>query len=101
MTTNTTTKKHQPITPRKQPLRRCVGCGQMEDKRSLTRINKSKEGVINIDPTNKQHGRAAYLCLDHACLQKAKKTKGIERSFKCAISAEIYDELAKQLEVVL
>jgi len=73
----------------------------MKDKKSLTRIARNKEGAIYIDPTRKQHGRAAYLCLDIDCLKKAKKSKGLERSFKCSVSLEIYEELAKQLEVVL
>jgi len=61
----------------------------------LTRISKSKDGDVNIDPTGKQHGRAAYLCADFTCFQKAKKSKGLERSFKSSIPAEIYEELAK------
>jgi len=73
----------------------------MIDKRTLIRIARSKEGAINIDPTSKMQGRAAYLCFSTVCLQKAKKSKGLERSFKASIPPEIYVQLAEHLEVFL
>ena len=65
----------------------------MKDKATLTRVALDKAGVISIDPTGKMHGRAAYLCPGGECLQKAKKSKGLERSFKRSVSPEIYDKL--------
>jgi len=73
----------------------------MIDKRTLIRIARSKEGAINIDPTAKMHGRAAYVCKSVACLQKAKKSKGLERSFKASIPPDIYVKLEEHLEMVL
>ena len=91
-----TTKKPQ-LKTRRQPLRRCVGCGEMKDKAALTRVALDKTGAINIDPTSKMPGRAAYLCHGRECLQKAQKSKGLERSFKRAVSPEIYEKLAENL----
>lgn len=82
---------------KKIPLRKCSGCGEMKDKRELVRIVKSPEGVISVDITGKKNGRGAYICKSSACLLKAKKSRHIERSFQCAISDEIYEELSNQL----
>jgi len=69
----------------------------MKEKSILVRIARNKEGIISIDPTLKMHGRAAYLCKDTACLAKAQKSKGLERSFKHSIPSEIYVQLEEQL----
>ena len=84
-------------TVKKIPQRQCIGCGQMKDKKELIRILKTQDGSIVIDATGKKNGRGAYICPDEECLQKAFKTKGLERSFKMAIDQSIYDELKKEL----
>ncbi|MGN0320484.1 MAG: RNase P modulator RnpM [Lachnospira sp.] len=84
-------------TGKKIPQRQCIGCGQMKDKKELIRILKTQDGSIVIDATGKKNGRGAYICPDEECLQKAFKTKGLERSFKMAIDQSIYDELKKEL----
>ena len=84
-------------TGKKIPQRQCIGCGQMKDKKELIRILKKQDGSIVIDATGKKNGRGAYICPDEECLQKAFKTKGLERSFKMAIDQSIYDELKKEL----
>ena len=44
------------------------------------------------------NGRGAYICPDLECLKKAVKNKGLERSFKQAIPAEVYEALEKEME---
>jgi len=82
---------------KKVPLRMCVGCGEMKDKRDLTRIVKSKEGEISLDPTGKKSGRGAYICPSSECLKKARKSRRIEKSFAAKIPDEVYDALEKEL----
>ena len=77
--------------------RRCCGCYQMKPKRELIRVVRSPEGVFSFDRTGKANGRGAYLCLDSACLQTLRKKRGLERSFKCSVPAEVYNELEQQL----
>lgn len=84
-------------TVKKIPQRKCIGCGQMKDKKELIRILKTQEETIVIDTTGKKNGRGAYVCANEDCLAKAFKTKGLERSFKMAIDESIYDELKKEL----
>ena len=81
---------------KKVPMRQCVGCGEMKSKKEMMRILKTAEGAIVLDVTGKKNGRGAYLCKTEECLKKARKTKGIERSFKMSIPAEVYDNLEKE-----
>lgn len=45
-------------------------------------------------------GRGAYLCPSPACLKKAQKNRALERAFDVPIPAEIYEQLAAELEVL-
>ena len=79
------------------PKRTCIGCNEVKLKKELIRIVKNKEGEIFVDKTGKANGRGAYICDDIECLEKAIKTKRLERSFETQISNEIYDELRKTI----
>lgn len=84
--------------PKKAPMRKCVGCGEMKPKKELRRIVRSPEGEISIDLTGKKSGRGAYLCASSDCLAKAEKGKRLERAFECKIEPEIYRALAASLQ---
>lgn len=75
------------------PQRTCIGCNTTKNKNELIRIVKNKENEINIDKTGKMNGRGAYICDDIKCLEKAIKTKKLERVFEAQISEEIYENL--------
>ena len=81
---------------KKIPMRQCVGCGEMKDKKERMRILKTAEGPIVLDMTGKKNGRGAYLCKSAECLQKARRNKGLERSFKMSIPEEVYETLEKE-----
>lgn len=81
---------------KKIPMRQCVGCGEMKSKREMMRVLKSAEGPIVLDMTGKKNGRGAYLCISGECLAKARKNKGLERSFKMSIPDEVYDSLEEE-----
>ncbi len=81
---------------KKIPMRQCVGCGEMKDKKEMMRILKTAEGPIVLDMTGKKNGRGAYLCKSAECLQKARRNKGLERSFKMSIPEEVYETLEKE-----
>ena len=81
---------------KKIPMRQCIGCGEMKSKKELIRIIRTPEGEIVLDKTGRQNGRGAYICDDAECFKKARKNKGLERSFKQSINAEIYDALEKE-----
>lgn len=78
---------------KKMPQRTCMGCNIKKDKNDLIRIVKSKEGEINLDRTGRANGRGAYICDNIDCLEKAIKTKRIEKVFETKIEDEIYNKL--------
>lgn len=83
---------------RKIPQRQCVGCRIMKDKKALVRIVKTPEGEICVDATGKKSGRGAYICPNAECLQKARKSRALERAFEAAIGPDIYEALQAQIE---
>ena len=83
---------------RKIPMRKCVGCQEMKSKKEMLRILKTAENEFVLDATGRKNGRGAYLCFSKECLEKARKNKGRERSFKQAIPKEVYENLEKELE---
>ena len=83
---------------KKIPLRQCVGCGEMKPKKEMMRVVRPEDGKFALDATGKMNGRGAYVCKNRDCLKKAHKNKGLERSFKMNIPAEVYDSLEKEFE---
>ena len=89
-----------PRMSKKIPLRQCVGCGEMKSKKEMMRVLKTTEGPIVLDMTGKKNGRGAYLCKSAECLKKARKNKGLERSFKMSIPDEVYEELEREFSEI-
>lgn len=83
---------------KKIPVRQCVGCGEMKNKKDMMRVLRTPGGDTVLDKTGKKNGRGAYLCISKECLQKARKNKGLERSFKMSIPNEVYDSLEKEFD---
>ena len=78
---------------KKETLRMCIACREMKDKKDLLRIVKNKEGKIFVDLTGKANGRGAYICKDLNCLQKLKKQKILNKTFKMMIDEDVYSEI--------
>lgn len=86
------------MSTKKLPLRQCIGCGEMKNKKEMIRVLKTSEDKILLDATGRKNGRGAYLCPSMECFKKAVKNKGLERSFKMAIPKEVYEALEKEME---
>ena len=69
----------------------------MKNKADLIRVVHNEAGEIFLDFTGKKQGRGAYICKNAECLEKSVKTKGLERSFKCAVPKEVYEKLRGEL----
>lgn len=87
-----------PTKSKKIPMRQCVGCGQMNEKRSMYRVIRTQEGEFLLDKTGRKNGRGAYVCPNEACLQKAIRSRGLERSFKMQIPKEVYETLEEEMK---
>lgn len=83
---------------KKIPMRMCIGCGEMREKRSLVRVIKTPEDEILLDVTGKKSGRGAYLCKSMKCFEKAQKGRRLERAFSCKVDNAVYEELKDELQ---
>lgn len=72
-----------------------MGCNAKKFKKDLIRVVKNKENQIIIDKTGKQEGRGTYICNNIDCLEKAIKSKRMEKAFEMKFSEEVYENLKK------
>lgn len=86
-----------PMKPRRVPLRKCTGCGEMKPKKELVRVVKDPQGAIALDLTGRAAGRGAYVCPRRECLAAARRQRRLERAFSCAIPTEVYDRMEEEL----
>ena len=83
---------------KKIPQRQCMGCRERKEKRQLIRVVRKTDGSVCVDFSGKVSGRGAYICPDKACLNKALKSKSLERSLEVAIPEEVNGRLEKEME---
>ena len=67
------------------PQRTCSVCRTQKNKSDLLRIVKNKEDIIKVDEIGKEPGRGAYICYDVNCLEKAQKSKKLEKALEIKI----------------
>ncbi|WP_370642572.1 RNase P modulator RnpM [Tepidanaerobacter sp. GT38] len=79
---------------KKIPMRMCIGCKEMKPKKELTRIVRTTEGNIVIDPTGKKSGRGAYICKNEQCI----KTSINENRLSKALDFQVTKEMAQKLQ---
>lgn len=79
---------------KKIPLRTCVVTREKFEKKDLIRVVKNNENEVFIDLTGKANGRGAYIKKDLEVLEKAKKSKALDRHLEIEVPSEIYEELS-------
>lgn len=84
---------------KKVPLRRCVVSNKSYPKMELFRVVINKEGEIFLDITGKQNGRGAYIHKDPETIEKARKSKVLNKHLGANVPDEIYDRMYKFLDV--
>ncbi|MGN0759044.1 MAG: RNase P modulator RnpM [Candidatus Ventricola sp.] len=82
---------------RKIPMRMCVGCREMKEKRELLRIVKNAEGQISFDRVGKAPGRGAYICRSEECLTKAVRQHQLERALETKIDEAVFAQLREEI----
>ena len=84
--------------PKKIPMRMCVGCREMKEKRELLRIVRTPEGETVLDPTGKRSGRGAYVCRQTECLKRAIRQKQLERQLEVTLPPEVTEALISEMD---
>ena len=84
---------------KKIPLRTCVITHEKFPKQELLRIVRTPENNVEVDLTGKLNGHGAYIKKDKDVIEKARKSKALERYLEVTISDDKYDEMLKTLEV--
>ncbi len=80
---------------KKIPMRSCVVTKEKLPKQELVRIVRTPEGNVIIDLTGKANGRGAYVKKSLEVIEKARKSKILDKSLETIVGEEIYDELEK------
>lgn len=83
---------------RKIPLRSCVVTKERLPKQELLRIVRTPQGDVVADLSGKLNGRGAYIKKDIEVLNKARKSKVLEKRLECDISEDVYDEIKRICE---
>lgn len=74
-------------------MRRCVATGEQLPKKELLRIVRSPEGKLLVDLTGKANGRGAYLKKDAEAVERARKTRALERALEVSVPDEFWEEI--------
>jgi len=82
---------------KKPVLRTCVVTKEKVEKKDLIRVVRTPEGNVIIDLKGKANGRGAYLKLDKDVINKARKTKILDKHLEVNVPDTIYTELEELL----
>jgi len=78
---------------KKIPMRSCVVTREKCEKKDLIRVVRTPEGEVKIDLTGKLNGRGAYIKRELSVVDKAKKSKVLDRHLEVSVPDAIYEEL--------
>jgi len=82
-------RNRKPVTD----LLRVARAGEHSESRSA-----SEDGLFFIDKKGNSNGRGCYVC--PGCIDKAIKTRALNRSFKTNVGSEVYNALAETIATV-
>ena len=78
---------------KKIPLRKCLATQEICPKKDLISVVKNKDGDVFVDLTGKANGRGAYLKKSIEAIDKAKKSKCLNKALECEIPEKVYEDL--------
>ena len=84
--------------PKKISMRTCVITHEKYPKKELIRVVRTPEGQVVVDLTGKQNGRGAYLKKDIEVIEKASKSKALNKILEIEIPDSIYEELKELIK---
>lgn len=80
---------------KKIPMRMCSVTREKFPKVELLRVVRTPEDEVKVDLTGKLNGHGAYIRKDLSVLEKARKTKALDRNLEIKIPESIYEEIEK------
>lgn len=78
--------KQSVIHQKHTPQRTCVVCRETSAKRALTRLVRTVDEGIQLDPTGKRNGRGAYLCDQLSCWQRAIESDVLAKALRTELT---------------
>lgn len=78
---------------KKKPTRKCLATNEVFNKEDLFRVVKSPSGDVSLDITGKANGRGAYISKSLEAIEKARKSKCLDRALEISVPQEIYDRM--------
>ncbi|MEP6469045.1 MAG: YlxR family protein [Chloroflexota bacterium] len=66
-------------------MRTCAACRAVRPKRSMTRVVRSGDGSITLDPSGRAAGRGTYICEDPACREPRRLAEVVNRALGAAV----------------
>ncbi len=84
---------------RRYPTRSCVVCRQQRQKRELTRIVRTPDGRVLVDPTGRAAGRGAYVCESEQCRRTALEKGSLQRALGVPVPSELAVELIGEAKI--
>lgn len=82
---------------KKIPMRTCVITGEKLPKKELIRIVRTPVGDVIVDETGKANGRGAYIKLSLETIEKAEKSKILNKKLEVEVPTSIYEELKSKV----
>ena len=84
---------------KKIPMRTCAITGEKLPKWELMRVVRTPEGsvILDDDKRGKTNGRGVYLKKDLEVIEKASKSKVLDKKLEATVGSEVYEELRKVL----
>lgn len=78
---------------KKKPTRKCLATNEVFNKEDLFRVVRSPNGEISLDMTGKANGRGAYISKSIEAIEKARKSKCLDKALETEVRNEIYDRM--------
>lgn len=83
---------------KKIPMRSCVVTKEKYPKMELIRIVRTPEQEVIVDLTGKANGKGAYIKKDLEVLERARKSKILNKALEIEVSESVFEELRKIIQ---
>ena len=81
---------------KKIPLRQCIACRELKEKRVMLRVVKNSDSMIFLDFSGKAAGRGAYICDNPDCIKKLRAKRLIDKCFSCRVDDKVYASIEEE-----